>query len=472
MISNRLLVCVLIFSVLVVWSHWNLFSFGVYALGFNTTLFWIGVALILYGVDTTYSVKRDWVWVIPISLIGLSYSLYENPWLKLISLFLLPLIVGVFCAYSHFRERRNLVWNGKLLRAISGRCFKPLSVVSKVVVDVVNRSILPTSTLHNGTLVRVLRGVAILIPLSIVVLMLLSSADAAFGEIVLRGVRTVLTAMSWLMILKLVLSSLLTIVLLSMAIAWSGVVDYEESLELKTIDGLVAGIVLGGLLFIYIAFLYLQLDNLVIEELPENYREAELMVKSGFWQLFLLAVLNTGLFFIVYRKTAWLAQWVLRVFIIASSLLMVSAAWKVGLYSYTFGLSYEKFFACYTALFALGVLLYLVSASFSTDLRNVVKSIAFAALWGYAVATISPIERIIFHANLYFAQQSNTRITVSQLTQLSLDVMADVDAVYSTRLADSAYDQQVWRKWRWRQKNQLCNRAWYEMNLSVINGCR
>jgi len=193
------------------------------------------------------------------------------------------------------------------------------------------------------------------------------------------------------------------------------------------------------------------------------------MAKSGFWQLFLLAVLNVGLFFVVYKKTGRTAQWVLRAFIVASSLLMVSAAWKVWLYSYTFGLSYEKYFACYTAVFALGVLVYLVIASFSIQRLNVVKVIAFAALWGYGIATVSPIEKLIFRANLYLAEQTDTRITVSQLTQLSLDIMGDVDDIHETKLA---LNSEPWRQWRQQQRRKYCKRAWYEMNLSAVKACR
>lgn len=471
LISRRLFSLVLVFSVLVTWSHWNFFSNGVVALGLNFSLFWVGVAVIIHSLDASYSFKRDWVWLCPIILVVLSFSLYENPWLKLISLSLLPIVVGVFCAYSHFHNRRDLLWNRKLLGAICARFFKPLSAAGKVVKVFFDRSQIPSDSMRVSAFGRVLRGILLLLPLSIIVLLLLSSADALFGEVVQHAIRATLDAMSWLWVLKLAFSLLLAIALLSIAVGWNEPIAYSEASDAKSIDGLVAGIVLGGLLIIYIAFLSLQIENLVIEELPESFREAELMVKSGFWQLFLLAVLNSGLFFSVYRKIGSIAQWVLRVFIVASSLLMVSAAWKVWLYSYTFGLSYEKFFACYTAVFALGVLLYLVAASFSSHRRNVVKNIAFAALWGYGIATISPVERVIFHANLNFSEQKNTRITLAQLTQLSLDIMGDVDEVFETKLALSTEAAGEWRGWRWVQINEICDRVWFEFNLSAVRAC-
>ncbi len=472
LISHRLGLWVFGFSVFVVWGHWNFFSIGVFALGFNFSLFWLGFAVIVYLVDNTYQIKKDWAWLCPVSLIALSYSLYENPWLKLISLFLLPIIIAVFCAYSHFNNHNHLFWNRRFLYAIAKRFVKPLGTSFKIL----GETVASFSTIGNdakaGTLIRILIGLAILTPLSLFVILLLSSADAKFSDLVLTHLRFALDMVSWLTLWKVFLSFVLTLALLSIAIAWRESIEYSPTSVTQPIDGLVAGIVLSGLLIIYFAFLALQIDHLLIDQLPANYRKAELMVKSGFWQLFILAVLNTGLFFIVYKKTGIVAQWILRVFILASSLLMLSAAWKVGLYSYTFGLSYEKFFACYTAVFALGVLLYLVVASFSFDRKNAVKAIAFAALWGYSLATVSPVERVIFNTNLFLSQQDNTRISLDQLTQLSLDILPDVAVAYDSTLATDAHSASQWQRWRSRQKLGFCDRAWYELNLSAAAGCR
>ncbi len=471
MVNRSVLLSTVVFSILAVWSHWNLFSNGVSALGFNFTLFWLGFALIIYFTDSSYCIRQDWVWLCPIFLIGLSYGLYENPWLKLISLILLPVVSSIFCAYSHLCNRGALVWNRRLLSVIGSRVISPFGATGKACVALGKTGRMLSSGTGRGLFVRVLTGVLILIPLSFLVVFLLASADEQFAGYVAQGLDALLDAVSWSVVVKLCAAAFLSIALLSIAIGWSGVLAYTESVESRVIDGLVAGIVLGGLLVIYISFLLLQIDHLVIQALPENYREAEHLVKSGFWQLLFLAVLNTLLFFIVYRKTGNAAQWVLRLFIVISSLLMVSAAWKVWLYSYTFGLSYEKYFACYTAVFALGVLIYLVTASFSGYRKNVVKTIAFAALWGYGAATVTPVEKVIFYANLHFAEQDDTRITLDQLNQLSIDILPDVDKAMTTRLASESESIWHWQRWRENQIVWYCNRKWYEMNLSAMRAC-
>jgi len=425
----------------------------------------------LYLFDEGYSFKKYWVWKIPILAIAISFTLYENPWLSPVSFLMLPTMLGVFYAYSRFVNSSNIIWNGKYLGVVADHFFKPLLSIAKVFERKDVKPEIKGEITSVKAFERILTGFLILVPVGFLAIQLLSSADEQFAFFVNSSWSWAVDFISWGLLWKFVVSFVLTIVLLSTAIGWSESIEYVETEEKSRVDGLIVGIVLSGLLIIYFAFLSLQLGNLVIYQLPDNFREAELMVKSGFWQLFTLAVINTGLFFIVYRKTGIRSQWILRLFIVISSLLMVSAAWKVALYSYTFGLSYEKLFACYTALFSLGVLVYLAIASCSSRRWNVVKGIAFAALWGYALATISPVEKLIFHTNLYLAEKNNTRIELNQLSQLSLDVFTDVEKAYPTALEKDVDSSETWKAWRKDQRRDKCNRVWYEVNLSVLLAC-
>jgi len=45
--SNRKVFAVVTLATLAVLGHWNFWSHGIYALGFNTTAFWLGIALLL-----------------------------------------------------------------------------------------------------------------------------------------------------------------------------------------------------------------------------------------------------------------------------------------------------------------------------------------------------------------------------------------------------------------------------------------
>ena len=180
------------------------------------------------------------------------------------------------------------------------------------------------------------------------------------------------------------------------------------------------------------------------------------------------------MFFTVYKNTGTVAQFILRIFIVASGLLLLSAAWRMGMYVYWYGLSYEKFFASYTTVFALGVFVYLLIASFAQERKDVFCFIAFAALWSYGVATVLPIERIIFKTNVQLSQLKQSRVDLNELRMLSTDVLDDVKSHLSTSNAGTnaqSIELHNWSRWIDRLESKYCHRQWYEKNLSLVTQC-
>jgi len=147
----------------------------------------------------------------------------------------------------------------------------------------------------------------------------------------------------------------------------------------------------------------------------------------------------------------------------------------MGMYVYWYGFSYEKFFASYTTIFALLVFAYLLIASFSTKRKDVFKFIAFAALWSYGVATVTPVERIIFNSNVKLSQLADSRVELYELQQLSLDVVGDAKRLMANNIATSKLTSNQlnqWGKWVERQQTRNCDRDWYERNWSLISACQ
>lgn len=78
----------------------------------------------------------------------------------------------------------------------------------------------------------------------------------------------------------------------------------EESSNFK-IDSIISGIVLAGVLGLYFLFIYLQI-NRVMSGLPQQFTDVESWVKSGFWQLFFLSILNVVAFlFYIIELILW-----------------------------------------------------------------------------------------------------------------------------------------------------------------------
>ena len=472
--SSRKVFAIITLSILAVLGHWNFWSHGIYALGFNTTAFWLGVALLLWDNNPNLRWRTDWVWFVPLLLMALSFSLFENPWLKVISCVLLPATTCIFYAYSQLTNARDRFWGLQLLGTLAKRSLVPLRFIGEATSYAKGGTGRIFSFKHNNLYKRIISGLILLIPIAAIVLILLASADENFSKLVDKAGIHLFEFLNWSIIAKVFCIFMMCILIFAGLHAWQDPYDYVEKESSFELDDVVIGIVMGGILLIYLVFLWLQVDHMMLSILPQSFDQAEKIVKSGFWQLFFLSILNVALFFTVYKNTGTAAQVILRIFIVASGLLLLSAAWRMGMYVYWYGLSYEKFFAGYTTLFALAVFVYLVIASFAKQRKDVFRFIAFAALWCYGVATVLPIERIIFNTNVQLSELERSRVDLDELRMLSTDILKvarkHFNAVSAkTKAQHIQHDR--WAKWAIRLESKYCHRKWYEKNLSLIAQC-
>ena len=299
---------------------------------------------------------------------------------------------------------------------------------------------------------------------------LLSAADSRFSFAVDRIFDDVLDLLDIGLMMKLLFILLASTLTLATLRAWNRepVSASAESWSRTEYDSIISGIVISGILLIYGLFLYFQMDYLLMDKLPVRFETTEQIVKSGFWQLFFLSVLNVIIVYLLYRKTNRLVQNILRIFIMASALLLLSASWRIGLYIYWYGLSHEKFFAGYTCLYALLLFGYLAYAAFAPKRQDILRIIALSSLWGYAVATLLPIEKTIFTTNVYLSKQFNSRIDLYELTYMSIDVLEDVKATTGS----GVLRDKDWEWWLERAERQYCKRSLLESNISQLINCR
>ena len=472
--SNRKVFAIVTLATLAVLGHWNFWSHGIYALGFNTTAFWLGVAFLLWDQNPKLSWRTDWGWFVPLLLMALSFSLFENPWLKVISCVVLPTTTSVFYAYSQLVNASDRFWGLQLIATLAKRSLVPLRHIGTA--SLFLRGIIARvfSLPDNHLFKRIINGLLLLIPVAFIVLILLTSADKNFLHLVDQTSMHLFDFLNWSIIAKVSCIFIMCVLIFAGLDAWQDPYDFQEKEKRIALDDVVIGIVLGGTLLIYLVFLVLQIDYMMLSMLPKSFAQTEQIVKSGFWQLFFLSILNVVLFFTVYKNTGKTTQMILRIFIIASGLLLLSAAWRMGMYVYWHGLSYEKFFAGYTTLFALGVFIYLVGASFSKHRKEVFCFIAFAALWSYSITTVLPVERIIFNSNVQLSQLKHSRVDLGELRMLSTDALGDVRTHFTTEKPITELEQAEvtrWKRWTNHLEAKYCKRRWYEKNISLITQC-
>lgn len=462
---------------------WNFWSKGVYALGLNATIFWLLLSGLFISVlyrSGRYS-RYDLYWMIPLALIMLSYALYDNPFLKSVSLLVLPLALGVFYNQAFLAGKEEKLWNFSFTLKMIARLLSFLGEIGQTAKLCVSLA-MPADKTKKYVIFRSIIGSLLFLIIAFTVFIpLLSSADTVFAA-QMRGIYDLfLEIISLSFVYKLLVFIFLSLLFFSVLAAWSKTFNYQEEEKVgQNIDPIVSGIVLGGILGLYLLFLGVQISHLWIGALPFDFKETENLVKSGFWQLFFLTVLNILIYFFTYKKTAPLVQRILTAFTAASLFLLVSAGYRLGLYVTYYGFSYEKFFASYTVIYCAILFIWLISRLFIAKRSNIFKFLLVLFLWMYALLSVFPVEQLILRANVALSGLEGSRIRLFELTMLSPDALASVKEYQKNGLlkertsylsrgnGELADNEPDWGPWIKRQETKISNKLWHEKTLSNL----
>ena len=438
---------------------WGFFDRGPYALGLNAFTFlslFFGLFLWILHKNGKYT-SSDLVWIIPIILIITGFLLYDNPFIKIVSIPILPTLFVLFYSQALLSGKQKTYWGFMFFIQILTRALSLAGQLGESIKVYTNKQLI----------IRVVIGVVIfLVAALLVFLPLLSSADVVFSKKAKVITDWLQSIFSTPFIYKTGVFALLSVLFYSIFIAWTKPFGFtEKETENKQTDSVIVGIVLGGTLLVYLLFLWVQVNRFWVGVLPFDFKETEQLVKSGFWQLLALSVINIFIYFFTYRKTVPFVQKLLGMFTITSLFLLVSAGHRMGLYVVYYGFSYEKFFASYTVLYCAILFLWLIAQLFHHERSNVVKFLVILFLWMFALVSIFPVEQFIFRANLALSKEEGSRIVLSELKMLSPDVLTLVKKHRNQALVKEEYD---WGPWIENQEKILSEKEWYERNMMNI----
>src|SRR3989344_5280757 len=408
-----------IYWVVFVWGFWEK---GPYALGFNAFLFltvFFGVFIWILWKAGAYT-KSDLIWILPVSFIILSFTFYDNPFIKMVSIPVLPILFVLFYNQALLPNKQKNYWGFEFLIHILIRVFSFVGQLGESV-KIYTKVIIPVDNTSKQFIIRIVAGVVIFLVAALMVFLpLLSSADAVFSEKARVITNWLQSVFSTPIAYRTVVFAVLSVLFFSMLTAWSK---------------------------------------------QFNYKETEQLVKSGFWQLLFLSIINILIYFFAYRKTVPFVQKLLAVFTITSLFLLISAGHRMGLYVVYYGFSYEKFFASYAVLFCAILFFWLISQLFRSRRANIAKFLVILFLWMFALVSIFPVEQFIFRANIALFHREGSRIMLHEMKMLSPDALPLVKKYQERDLSLEEYD---WNHWIEKQEKIITQKRWYERNVMNI----
>jgi hypothetical protein len=425
-------------------------------------------------------------WLLPLVLLAISFALYENPFFKLIAIFVFPTILvfykTLWMTDDHPRQSWSFLYVLRVWFLGSCGAFQWLGVAWYQLRQYSAEKMRIEVKLAG----RLLLGLACFGLLAAIVVPLLMAADSVFGERIQFVLNYIETIISISFVFKIIFALVIASFVLAFGILWAGKLSIPGESKVSSLDSLVAGIVVGGLLAVYLLFLSVQLERLFVSDLPLKFLETESLVKSGFWQLFFVSAINVGLFVFMYRKTNQAVEYLLRIFASASLFILASAAQRMLMYVYYYGFSYEKFYALYTVLYCAILLGVLVVVAFSAKRHEPIR-IGFGLLiWMFGIVSVFPTERFILESNLRLAEQEGSRIRLSEMQMLSTDVLSAVGNFRAAGVLPESKERysfvttrdgvrvpvyrDTWEHWLKQRNQDLKDKYFYEYTIMNVIG--
>ena len=380
--------------------------------------------------------RRAWILAVPIFVLSTTFCLYSNTMLKVLNYLIIPVLVIVLSILVSGINRAN--WSDfRFIADIIKRVFVPIGSIHKPFITFFEMVGLNTKDSKKTVALKILVGIVISIPILIIIILLLSSADIVF--------KNIFTGIPFAKIIKHVAVKHTLIVIAVSVYTFSFIFSIfkakkqnEKKMYNKIkwklfLDPIVLLTILSLLNIVYITFTVIQFAYLFGGNsfmLPSSFTYAE-YARSGFFELIVVAIINFGilLFSITFvKKESRKANTVINAFLSAIAVftfvLLISAFYRMVLYETAYGYTYLRIFV--QTFMVLLFILFIINLVYIWYRKlPIIKSYILCTLIIYIILNFANVDVIIARNNIsrYY---STGEIDVYYLTGLSYDAIPEM----------------------------------------------
>lgn len=422
--------------------------------------------------------KKALILTIPIVLLSSTYFIFNNLFFKTLNIFVIVVLGMIMCVYlskpsfkcSEFLRKIGCVFGGM---------FESTS-------DIIDSLKIPEDKKENNSfenLKKIGKALLITIPIILVVLLLLMSADQVFEGIFDKIFLNLSDILSIDGIVKLV--SRLAVILIVFLLCGGFIVnlvkdntlfnkkDEESSKTGIKFDNLTINMILTILNIIYLIFSIIQITNLFMHTSNNPNFDYSSYARQGFFQLMFVSFINFVILIFAninnakktknqkaYNKIMSL------LIIIFTIIIIVSAFYRMNLYQETYGYTYLRIFVDFVliteSLISIPIIIKLLGGKI-----DILKTSIVITSFMYVVLNFMNIDNFIAEKNIdrYFNDPKNSNFDMSYLTGLGTDATEEM-----TKLLKSDDDYIVKRteNYLYDQKQNLnfVEDDWQEYNIS------
>ena len=324
---------------------------------------------------------------------------------------------------------------------------------------------------RGATFKRVLLGIGVSIPLLIIILSMLSSADEIFARSVENFVRTISTLFSMSTIFRIVIGAIAGFYLFGIIYF---IHIYKSKYELAIFgqpvngDLIIINIVLGSILIVYSLFVAIQFRYLFAASgnLPYGLNYVD-YARRGFFELLFLSGVNITIILVAIWLTKHqnnigtkISKSLCCYLCVVTMVLLISSFYRMSLYSSEYGLTRLRFlvfgFLIFEAVGLIFTQLYIIKPKF-----NILAVYSIIGLTYYLLLNVVPMDTFIARnqVNRYFANGGDG---IHYVLSLSADAASEISRLYAS---DRDYTRQRVR--RYYLRIDLDEVGWRQWNLST-----
>lgn len=386
-----------------------------------------------------------WVLFGSVLLLSLTYALFDNPFFYGLNFVTIPALFFVHMAYIFSKERPSWYKPQMLKVTLNHLIVQSLRHVPTAF-GIAKSSTFGTMGDRRKTVFgKVLLGLAIAIPLLMIVISLLSSADGVFDHL-LSGIPDLLSNISigegifrfiWICIVCVLLFGYVWGFIDSKKYEWGQVQELDASGQQQAVDPfkivldpIVTATVLIVINIVYVLFVIVQFSYLFGAGegiLPEGASYAE-YARSGFFELVIVTAINFALLMgtLVFSGTERgllqkMNNIMLYILVVCSCVMLYSAYMRLVLYEEAYGYTYIRFLVHAFMIF-LGVLLIIAGLRIHFSNLPLAKFYIIFGLISYVIMNYVGMDIIIAEKNMERYKESHN-IDESYLNTLSADAI-------------------------------------------------
>ena len=332
----------------------------------QSILFWHkcpGISVILFVIPTILVIlynlkendmiknKKAILWSVPIILLSLTYFIFNN---ILFQLFNIPVIFALIIIMCIKITGRDISEN-RFIRNIVKRIFKPIGILFEFIGDFEMDEFFEKQKNNQSEKIknikRVGKSILISIPVILIIIALLSSADSVFGDLFSSITEFISKAFESdtfsdnLLRIVLILMYFVYIACFIISFAKKEEEDYYQRKDRKIkLSSLTTNMILISLNIIYFIFSVIQFKYLFMNAGKTADFDYATYARTGFFQLMFVSFINLALLRITKQNKDEFVKILKAMLIIFTIVIVISAMFRMYLYEQEYGYTHLRIF--------------------------------------------------------------------------------------------------------------------------------